>query len=325
MRTFTQLTLVEREKLYLWRNQGVSWREIGRRLHRDHSGLIKEWKRNRWSGKAYLPAKAQVRAERKSQEQRQKAPLKSMHIWLYVHEHLRAPYYWTPEQIAGRLSVDYPSLSIHHETIYRYIYSKKAKQYTLWKLLPHSRKKRKKMGGRGVQRASKIPHAVSIEHRSNVVAERSEFGHWETDNMIGHQTDRSALSVTVERKSRYTIVTKLSDRSAATKAEAVVNRLTAYVAKTLTTDNGAENTNHQEIAKALQLLMYFCHPYHSWEKGTVENTNGRIRRFIPKGVSMDDLSEETIKSVEYWLNNTPRKCLHFQTPYETMRQIHTSP
>ena len=325
MRTFSQLTLVEREKLYLWRNQGISFREIGRRLQRDHAGLIKEWKRNRWRGKEYLPANAQLRAEKKSLEQRRKAPLKSMHIWLYVHEHLRAPYYWTPEQIAGRLSVDYPTLRIHHETIYRYIYAPKAKQYKLWRLLPNARKKRMKKGGRSVQRASKIPNAASIEQRPKAVEKRSEFGHWETDNMIGRQTDRSALSVTVERKSRYSILSKLKDRSASTKTAAVMKRLTAYVAKTLTADNGAENTNHQEIASALQLLMYFCHAYHSWEKGTVENTNGRIRRFLPKGVSMDDIPEETIKSVEYWLNNTPRKCLQFKTPYEKMRQVHTSP
>ena len=173
MRTFKQLNLEEREQLYLWRNFHVSWREIGRRLHRDHSGLIKEWERNT-KYVPYLPCVAQKRAERKIVEQRRQAPLKSMQVWLYVQEHLRKPYYWTPEEIAGRLSIDYPTLSIHHETIYRYIYSPKAKAYKLWEYLPHARKKRMSKGGRSVQRSSKIPNAASIDIRPAVVAAKCQ-------------------------------------------------------------------------------------------------------------------------------------------------------
>lgn len=327
MKTFKQLTLEEREQLYLWRNQGIKWREIGRRLDRDHSGLIKEWQRNiRFV--AYLPAKAQERAETKSREQRRKAPLKSMQIWLYVQEHLRKPYYWTPEEIAGRLSLEYPTLSIHHETIYRYIYSKEAKQYKLWELLPNARKKRMKKGGRGVQRASKIPNAISIDERPETVALRHDIGHWETDNVIGKISDDSALSVTVERVIHLTLINKLYDRTAETKAVMVSQRLNEFpktCRRTVTTDNGSENTNHQEITKETGMAVFFCHAYHSWEKGTVENTNGRIRRFIPKGISMDTITDDQIKALEYQLNSTPRKCLQYLTPYEKMQQILKSP
>ncbi len=322
MKKFKQLSLEEREQLYLWRNQNVSWREIGRRLNRDHSGLIKEWKRNtRYV--PYLPATAQKRAERKILEQRRQAPLKSIQVWLYVQEHLRKPYYWTPEEIAGRLSIEYPTLSIHHETIYRYIYSQKAKQYKLWEYLPNARKKRMKKGGRSVQRSSKIPNAASIDTRPAIVATRSEYWHWETDNVIGRQTDSTALSVTVERMVKLTRIAKVP-RTADGKTKAVVKQLRKYpkkVRKTITTDNGCENTNHQEITKRLGTPVYFCHPYHSWEKGTVENTNGRIRRLIPKGISIDDFSEKQIKVVENWLNNTPRKSLQYLTPYEKMQQV----
>lgn len=323
MRTFKQLTLEEREQLYLWRNQGIKWREIGRRLKRDHGGLIKEWRRNN-QFVAYLPAKAQQRAERKSLEQRRKAPLKSMQVWLYVQEHLRKPYYWTPEEIAGRLSLEYPTLSIHHETIYRYIYSKQAKQYKLWELLPHARKKRMKKGGRSVQRSSKIPNAASIDERPAYIALRQEIGHWETDNVIGKISDRSALSVTVERATRLTIMSKLKSKKADEKLNVLFTRFSVLperLRKTMTTDNGKENTRHQEITSQLGMPVYFCHAYHSWEKGTVENTNGRLRRFISKGVSMDDFSEKQIKAVEDWLNNTPRKCLQYLTPYEKMHQV----
>jgi IS30 family transposase len=307
----------------LWRNQNVSWREIGRRLQKDHGGLIKEWQRNS-RFVAYLPAKAQQRAERKSQEQRSKAPLKSIQIWEYVQEHLRAPYSWTPEQIAGRLSLEYPTLGIHHETIYRFIYSKAARQYKLWHYLPNRRKKRMKKGGRTVHSRGKIPGAVSIDTRPGVVAKRLRAGDYETDNIIGRQTDKTALSVTIERLTRFSMVDKLPNRTATAKREAVTQRLLEFPQRlrlTLTEDNGGENAQHQLLSQEIGIQVFFAHAYHAWEKGSNENTNGRIRRFIPKGVSMDDISEEKIKEIEHWLNATPRKCLGYLTPYEKMQQV----
>ena len=181
-----------------------------------------------------------------------------------------------------------------------------------------------KQNGRSVRRQSKIPEAVSIEKRPKSVEKRQELGHWETDNVIGKQTDHSALSVTVERKTRLSIITKLQDKTAPTKTTVLIKRLQEYITITLTADNGSENTQHQEIAKALDLLMYFCHPYHSWEKGTVENTNGRIRRYIPKGVSIDSLTDEYIDALEEKLNTTPRKCLQYKTPYEMMLKLQSA-
>ena len=88
----------------------------------------------------------------------------------------------------------------------------------------------------------------------------------------------------------------------------------------MTVDNGAENANHKEITRSLNMAVYFCHAYHSWEKGAVENMNGRIRKFIPKGISMDPIDEKTIRAIEWKLNNTPRKCLGFRTPYEKLQK-----
>lgn len=309
----------------MWRSHGTSWREIGRRLGRDHAGLIKEWQRNSRLGNEYLPARAQKRAERRSTEQRRKAPLKGMQVWLYVQEHLRRPYCWTPEQIAGRISMEYPTLSIHHETIYRYIYSKQAKQYKLWRDLPLARRRRMRKEGRRVKRASKILGAVSIDLRPKVVLQRKKAGHFETDNVIGKQTDDTALSVTVERLTRFSMLDKLPNRKAQAKREAITNRFLAFPKKlrlTLTADNGGENAEHQVLTAETGIAVFFAHAYSSWEKGTNENTNGRIRRFIPKRTSMDDIPEETIKQIEFWLNNTPRKCLGYLTPYEKMKQVH---
>lgn len=324
---------MERELLYGWRKEKVSLREIGRRLGRDHTSLSDELRINKtgkgrrsheYFSQEYLPSLAQEKAEKRSLKQRQKAPLKEVGIFLYVREHLRKPYFWTPDQISGKIKEDLPSKSISVETIYQYIYSKPAKRYKLWELLTCQRRKRMKKNGRTVQRSGKIPGSISIDLRPEVVSSRSRVGDWETDNLGGKTTDKTALSVTVERLSRLTILTKLTDRLAVTKRDALSRRLGIYpqgARMTLTTDNGSENSEHKNISEALNLTMYFCHVYHSWEKGSVENMNKRIRRFIPKGTSMDAVSKRKIRQVEWILNNTPRKCLGYLTPREKMVEL----
>lgn len=334
MGKYTHLSLEEREKLFLLNEQGISKREIGRILGRSDTTLGRELKRNKTGlGKRsneylifrYIPCKAHQKAIKRGVKQRSKAPLKETLIWLFVREHLREPFNWTPEEISGRLPKLHPGKSICTESIYQYIYSKKARKYKLWELLVNGRKKRMKKGGRKVQRASKIPNATSIEKRPKVVDLRSRIGDWETDNVVGKLTDKFALSVTVERLTRLTILS-LTRKTTESKTENLIKRLTEFPVEariTLTADNGAENTNHQELTSSLGLSVFFCHIYHSWEKGTVENTNGRIRRFIPKGKSLDDLTETQIKELEYRLNSTPRKCLEFLTPYEKMKEVLT--
>lgn len=319
--------------MFGWRKEGVSLREIGRRLGRDHTSLSDELRINK-TGKGnrshelfnqeYLPGLAHEKAVKRAVKQRTKAPLKEPFIFLYVREHLRKPYFWTPEQISCKLSLDHPDKQVSIETIYQYIYSKKAKRFKLWHYLTVQRKKRMKQGGRTVRRDSKIPDAISIDLRPEVVSSRSRVGDWETDNIIGKQADKTALSVTVERLSRYTLLTKLPNRLAVAKKDALVRRLGIFpqVARiTLTADNGSENSQHQQISAELKLTMYFCHAYHSWEKGSVENINKRIRRFIPKGKSIDQVSSRKIKQIEWILNNTPRKCLGYLTPKEKMLEL----
>lgn len=332
MRKYKQLTLGERERLYALREQGISLRCIAKELRRSHTSLSRELRRNvrygnEYFGNAYLPCKAELLAKKRSIGQRKKASLKNPTIFLYVRKHLREDR-WSPEQIAGRLPLDKPGEHITKETIYRYIYARRLQPKTqplLSSYLPLARKKRMKLSGRRVRRHGKIPFAVSIEKRPKSIQRRKRIGHWETDNVIGRQTDKTALSVTVERKTRFTLVTKLTNRSAATKTNALLTRLKQYPVKTLTADNGKENSSHLTIAKELNLSMFFCHSYASWEKGTVENTNGRIRRFIPKGMSIDLISEETIAALEEKLNHTPRKRLSFLTPCEKMQQAQHKP
>jgi len=322
-RAYKHLSLEEREELYaLWKYKEVSLRDIAKTLNRSHGTLSRELRRNvpkYWY--SYTPAAAQKMVEKRRRIQRASARLKHPVISEYVRDKLKLK--WSPETIAGRLSIDKPGYAIHFETIYRFIYRDSERGNYLWIYLTHARKRRMKRYGRCVvKRRGKIPDAVSIDLRPPEVAARRIIGHWETDNVIGRKTDAGALSTTVERLSRYTLLTKLKSKTAEEKCNALVWRLVYFpriLRKTLTTDNGFENTKHQAVTRALDTPMYFCHAFHSWEKGTVENTNGRIRRYIPKGKSIDLLTGEEIAAFEQQLNNTPRKCLGFRTPEEVMQ------
>lgn len=319
---YHHLELEEREKLFGHKKQGLSLREIAKRLKRNVGTISRELKRNAPYGQTYLPCIAEKRSVKRAIKQRSQASWKGSEIYLYVREKLREEQ-WSPEIIAGRLPIIHPGLSICHETIYRAIYDRENKKDRLWQYLTVKRKKRMKKGGRHVHHDSRIPEAVSIDKRPKVVEKRKQIGHWETDNVLGKQTDKTALSVTVERKIKVTLLSKLTAKTADEKTRKLFVRMAVFpeiIRKTMTADNGSENANHKEITSSLDMAVYFCHAYHSWEKGTVENMNGRIRRFIPKGISMDLIDEKTIQAIERKLNNTPRKCLGFRTPYEKLQE-----
>jgi len=319
---FKQLSLEEREKLFGWKIEGLSFREIGRRLGRPHTTISREWHNRAKYGKPYLPCKAQALASKIAIRQRTKAPLKNPQIFLYVRQKLRS--HWSPEEIEGRLPIDYPELAISYETIYRYIYNHKktTAKMQLWRYLAYHRKKRMKKHGRKIQ-SPPIKKALPLETRPADVNMRQTFGHWETDNLGGKVSDKTTVSGTIERKSRVVHLNKLRDKTSDTKMSTVKCRMSKLPPKghqTLTIDGGPENAKHRQLKRTFKEGVYSCNPYHSWEKGSVENMFGRTRRFIPKGTSLDKVSHKRIKQIEYWLNNTPRKCLAYKTPNEIMQQ-----
>ena len=325
MRSYAHLSLEEREKLFAWKEKGISIRKIAQNLGREHTTLSRELKRNTKYGKQYIPCFAQKRYQRISVKQRYRAPLKNPEIFLYVREHLRHPYYWSPEIIAGRLKkVSYRRLTITPECIYQYIYSRKAKKYKLWNYLSCGRKRRMKKQGRKIRNNGSIPNAVSISKRPRYIERRKQAGHWETDNMEGTKTSKPALSVTVERSFRYTKLAKVPDQTKLAKTQAVVcciNNFPQDLRRTLTMDNGRENCGHEDISQELKIKAYFCHAYTSWEKGSVERRIKDIRRFIPKGIPLTKVSKDKIEWVEWWVNSRPMKCLSYSTPYEKMQQL----
>ena len=272
----------------------------------------------------YLPCKAQAKADKRSADQHYQAPLKKPLIFLYVREHLRDDG-WSPEAIHGRLPQDHPGESICIETIYQYIFKPSVKRmYHLERFLTLKRKKRRKKTGRSVQRYANagIP-ALHIDQRPLSVQNRHEIGHWETDNMEGKRSDKLCVSATAERKTRYALLGVLANKTAAEKSDSVISDLGSFpkpLLKTLTFDNGKENSYCQLTKSVLGTEVYKTTPYHSWEKGTVENTIGRLRRFLPKGQTLTGLTPEYLQQIQDRMNNTPRKCLKFRTPQEAMNK-----
>lgn len=323
MRTFKHLSLEERELFFAWKAQGKSLREIGRRLGRTHTTLSREFKRNAKYGQPYIPCRADRKAKKRALNQRYRAPLKEPLIFLYVRTRLRDRK-WSPETISGRLPIDYPGYSINDETIYRYVYGKKQRRMKLWEHLILHRRKRMKRYGRKVKAYERLNEAISIKERPLIITARVRPGDWETDNMEGKRSDDTAVSVTVDRMTRITRLWKLVDHTATSKAEALIVQLKQddpLLRGSITCDRGPENSNHADLTDMHHMPVYACDPYHSWEKGTVENTIGRLRRYLPKGKSVDGVSQKKLDLIEETMNNTPRKCLEYLTPNEYLEKI----
>ena len=323
MRTFKHLSLEERERYFVWKLQGISLREIGRRLGRSHTTFSREPKRNAKYGNSYLPCKAQRKAELRGFKQRYRAPLKEPLIFLYVREHLR-DYHWSPETIAGRLPIDHPGYTINDETIYRYVYGRKQRRMKLWEHLILHRRKRMIKNGRKVKAYGRLSEAISIKERPFIITARVKAGDWETDNMEGKRSDGTAISVTVDRMTRITRLWKLADHTATSKADALIVQMKQedpLLRGSVTCDRGPENSNHKDITTIHHMPVYACEPYHSWEKGTVENTIGRLRRYLPKGKSVDGVSQKKLDLFAATMNDTPRKCLEYLTPNEYLEKI----
>jgi len=246
-----------------------------------------------------------------------------------IHKRLRIYVYkgllseWTPEQISDRLKDDFPNdpiMSISHESIYRFIYihPQASLNKKLIKLLVRKKTRRrpaKKRRGTG----SKIINQVSIDERPKYIDLR-EDGHWEGDLIIG-KGHKSALGTIVEHKSKYTIIIKLEGKNANEVAKMFslkLNQLNPIFKKSMTYDNGIEMARHEIITKKTGMKIYFAHPYSSWKRGTNENTNGLIRRNLPKGTDFNIIDKKRIVEIQEKLNNRPRKIIGFKTPKEIM-------
>lgn len=325
---FKHLTIEEREKIQsgLWEKRSI--RSIAQELGRSVSSVSREVNKNVPLKRIYTPRLAQERAEVKRTSRGRKLRLKNGFIRRYVVAGLKDGL--SPEQIAGRLHTDHPDKSISHEAIYQYIYNQvhregrgliKPHHHDLRQYLKRRHKRRAKKGMRKSQRIFK-PKGPSIDARPKEVEQRKSVGHWETDSMVSKKS-KVALNTLVERKTGLVFITRIKDGTSETTKDAVTQRLGTLpkeVRKTITSDNGHENYQYDRVMTTLGILWYFAHPYHSWERGTNENTNGLIRWYLPKGTDFGTISNETIKEIEDALNNRPRKRLGWKTPLEAFNE-----
>lgn len=311
----SKITADERDHIACWHAAGVSNKEIGRRLGRYHTSIDRELKRNEHRGD-YTAVAAQKLSERRNHLSRKRNALKDQKIYAYVVEKLRTG--WSPEQIAGRLKKEHKKTVLCHETIYRYIYfTPDGKKQELYDYLPRHRHKRRIRYGRSM-RHPQIPERVSIHDRPEEVNSKKVFGHWELDAVEG-KGHKEAIATFLERVSRYYQAVKMSNLDAEETIKAhlsVLGMFPEFARKSATFDNGKENTNHPKLWQYYGILTYFCDPYCSWQKGSNENHNGLLRRYIPKKTDLTTVYPHELKAIVTEINNRPRKCLNYATPKE---------
>ena len=314
--TYTHLTQHERYQIQALKDNNFSLRHIAAQLGRSASTIAREINRSQdgepQPAQCYSAGEAHALAlnrARMCRNARTIAPERWKAVQTYLHLYL------SPEQVCGRLALE-GAMSISCESIYQHIYRDKAQGGDLLSYL-RCQKARRKRYGSGNERRGQLKNRVCIEQRPAIVEARKRIGDWEGDTVVG-RGHTGVLVTLVERCSRYTLVCHLPNREAAPVSAAILEMLRPHKAQclTLTFDNGKEFADHVFFGNCLQADVFFAHPYHSWERGTNENTNGLLRQFFPKAMSFTDLSSIDVDDAAYKLNHRPRKCLGYRTPHE---------
>ena len=311
----THLTLGERERLAALKAEGLSLRAIAQQLSRAASTISRELRRNALPKGGYLP----VHAEGCYLARRQRPAIleRDAKLGRFVRERLLEG--WTPEQIAGWLKRGEEGglRPVCLETIYAFLYRPGQKGEKLWKLLPRGRAKRGRRWARQPRRS--LAERASIHDRPEPVQERKEAGHWEGDLLICRRT-RPVL-VLKERKTRFVLAARLAGKSAAETVAVMMasfRRLDPRLRASITFDNDTAFAQHRLLASACAMAIWFCDAYASWQKGAVENANGRLRRDLPRDLDLDGLGDAELQEIVLTHNLTPRKCLGFLTPLQAL-------
>ena len=320
---YTHFGVEEREAIQsgLWQKRSI--RSIAEELCRSPSSVSREIERNLPPERyQYTPRLAHERALKNRKRRGRTLRLKNGQIREYVRKHLRLR--WSPEQISGRMKIDIGE-TISHEAIYQFIFS----QYRIGSpdLRTHGedlrwylRRRRRRRVPKGLRKCQRVlkPMGISIDERPEIVENRERVGDWESDS-IESKDHKPGLNTAVERKVGLLFMTKLKDKTSKATIDALGKRFANVPERfkqTMTFDNGPENKNWKEIERKTGAKCFFAHPYHSWERGTNENTNGLIRDYFPKKTDFSMIPDETIRFVEREINSRPRKRLKYQSPLE---------
>lgn len=308
---YTHFKREERCEIAILLKKDYSIRDIGYALGRNPASVGREIAKNKVNGR-YDPEKAQHKAyvRRKYSKYQAMKIRERPGLEAYIQEGLRRC--WSPEQIAGRLRLDTNDRhTLHHTTIYKYLYSSFGQPFCRYLRYKHYRRKKRK---RSKSIREIIKNRVFIDQRPVVINERARYGDFEGDTLGKPQRTPETLVAARERRSRCLLATKVP-RLRYT-IEGFRKLFSGIPVRSLTLDNGPENTRYEELG----LSTYFCHPYSSWEKGSIENAFGRIREFIPKRADLARYSVEDIHAIVELINETPMKCLGYRTPKEVFEE-----
>ena len=346
---YRHLTLQDRIEIERALDRGLSHAEIARDLGVHRSTVSREVRRGSWQpehdhanlrpylrnkldtrgphDRLYLGGQAQAHAD--TRQARSHRPFRMLYDRLvdWVITHLRKG--WTIEEIAGRVGIEFPDdprMRVSVETLYAWVYDPTQKYRELRQYLPRGHKKRRRKKGRDVHR-ERFKWRTSIHDRPIEIENREQFGHWESDSVVGaHGT--GGIHTTVERTSRYYQAVKIPQIAARPTVNAQISLFTplpGHAVRSVTADNGSEFALHYELADALAIPTYFADPYSAYQRGSNEHFNGRLRRYLPKGTSFADLTQTELDEFIHEINNSPRKILDWATPAEIFHELAWEP
>jgi len=313
---YTHLTLEEREAIYMMNLHDEPRASIARRLNRSRSTITRELQRNAHKQSYYSPIRAQEIANDRRLNSYDCKLVRQEPLGTYVIEKLHEG--WSPQTISGRLRYEQSSVCVSPETIYQFIYNKDGQRMELYKQLVRKHHKRRVKCARK-QNKRTIPELVSISQRPDSVNQRTSIGDFEIDLVFFKGNQSANIINMTDRKSRLVLLTKSHSKRSDEVVSAIVKKidpLPTSVRKTGTFDRGKEFAKHTLLRTKYDMQTFFCNAHSPWQKGQVENANGRLRRFLPYVTCVKKLSRQCLQSVQNRMNNQPRKCLGYRTPHE---------
>lgn len=322
---YSHLSAEERAVIMIERDKSASIRSIARLLGRSASSVSRELARHRTEARGHYDATAAAQAYRRRRERCRRPRKLLAGSRLYWHVHHQLVYRrWSPQQIAARLRDMHPhdpEQRVSHETIYAAIYTHP--RGGLKQAMIQALRQEKPVRGntrRTLARKSFVPEELRIVYRPEEIATRQWPGHWEGD-LIKGAFNRSCVGTLVERKTRFVVLCRMDGCTAADALEGFtrqMKKLPAFLRESLTYDRGTEMTCHVELARQLNLDIWFADPYAPWQRGSNENTNGLLRQFLPKGMDLSGVSQMQLNDIAKLLNGRPRQTLGWKTPEEVM-------
>jgi transposase, IS30 family len=319
---YHHLTYEDRCQIFALLKNSMSKNMIAKQLRVNRSTISRELRRNKGND-VYTYGHAQsLSIERRKEAS--SIPLKMKGNVLEIVKQKLQDEQWSPVQISGWMKVNL-NTSVSHEEIYQYVWKDKKEGGLLYKNLRHNGKKYNKRKGKNAGRGL-IPNRVDIDKRPSIVEEKTRVGDWEIDTIIGKDHVGAIVSM-VDRTTKYTKLVLVENKTSEAVTKGIQDALEPLsdVVLTLTADNGKEFAMHEKISTLLDAQVYFATPYHSWERGLNEHTNGLVRQYLPKKTRFDILTKEEVQRIENLLNTRPRKVLKFLTPLEAFKRARFCP